>query len=265
VLPTNTPLPTSTVGPTVTPPPTATPVSLEAYQEDVESTLDEFSGYGVSEEIYRDFIRGQLYREKLTESLAENQGFLTEDEMVSMYFLAFDTEEEAEEAAAVLEEDDFLTVWNTIRSRPNDPESTDTGTASEVLWRQQSALVNLYGQAVADAAFELDVDDVSDILVDEAASEEESDRYYIINISGREVRPLSESAIQQEKEQIMTNWLEGQARDGVETFDRWQQNVPQQPVLNTRFLVAPTEAAPQPTIPAPVVPDESEEEPAPEE
>jgi cell division septation protein DedD len=264
VLPTNTPQPSPTAGPSATPIPTATAVSLEAFQEEVASTLDEFKAHGVSEETYRDFIRGQLYRDKLTEALAEAEGFLTEDEMVSMYFLAFDTEEEAEEAAAVLEEDDFLTVWNTIRSRPNDPESTDTSSASEVLWRQQDAIVNLYGQVVADAAFELDIDEVSDILVDEAATEEESDRYYIVSVSGREVRPLTESAIQQEKEQVMTNWLEGQAREGVETFDRWQQNVPQQPVLNPRFLVQPTQAAPQPTIPLPVVP-EAPEETAPEE
>ncbi len=259
VLPTNTPAPSPTAGPSATPQPTATAVSLEAFQDEVASTLEEFRSHGVSEETYRDFIRGQLYRDKLTEALAEDQGFLTEDEMVSMYFLAFDTEEEAEEAAAVLEDDDFLTVWNTIRSRPNDPESTDTSTASEILWRQQDALVSLYGQAVADAAFELDVDDISDILVDEAETEEETDRYYIISVSGRETRPLSDSAIQQEKEQVMTTWLEGQARDGVETFDRWQQNVPQQPVLNTRFLVAPTQAAPQPTIPLPEVPEVPEE------
>jgi hypothetical protein len=113
---------------------------------------------------------------------------------------------------------------------------------------------------VADAAFDLEVGETSDILVDEAATETETDRYYIINISGREVRPLSDSAIQQEKEQVMTNWLEGAVRDGVETMDLWQQNVPQQPALNPRFLVPPTAAAPQPTVPLPEVPEESEPE-----
>lgn len=262
VLPTSTPPPSPTDGPTSTPPPTATAVSLESFQEELNSTLERFQSYGVSEEAYREFIRSQLFREKLTEELAEEQGFLTEDEQASFYFLAFDTREEAEEALAVLEDDDFLTVWNTIRSRPNDPESEDTGTASEVLWRRQDALESLYGEEVATAAFELDIGETSGVLLDEAATEEETDRYYIINVTGREVRPLSDSVIQQEKDQVMTTWLESQARTGVETFDLWQSNVPRQPLLDSRFLVQPTQAAPQPTVPLPEVPEieEGEEE-----
>lgn len=255
VVPTNTPLPEPTEGPTATPLPTATPVSLEAFQEEYTTTLERFESYGVPEESYREYIRGQLYREKMIDSLADSEGFLTEDEQVSFYFMAFDTEAEAEEAQAALEGDDFLTVWNMIRSRPNDPESEDTGIASEVLWRRQDALEGLYGEEVANAAFELEIGEVSDILVDEAATEEESDRFFIVNVSGREVRPLSESAIQQEKEQLMTNWLEGQARTNVESFDLWQSNVPQQPFLDNRFLVQPTPAPTQPVAPLPEVPE----------
>ena len=134
--------------------------------------------------------------------------------------------------------------------------------ASEVLWRQQEALSGQFGDAVAEAAFDLSIGETSDILVDEASNEEETDTYYIIRVSGREVRPLSESAIQQNKENILTTWLEGAVRESVEQFDLWQQNVPQQPVLNNRFLVAPTQAAPQPTIALPEVeiPEESEPE-----
>lgn len=258
VLPTNTPAPSPTMGPTSTPLPTATPVSLESFQEEYTGTLDRFEAFGVSEETYREYIRGQLYREKLTEALAESQGYPTEDEQVSFYFISFQTEEEAVEAQAVLEGEDFLTVWNTIRSRPSDPESEDTGSASEVLWRRQDALETSYSEAVATAAFELDVGEVSDILVDEATSDEETDRYYIINVTGREVRPLSESAIQQEKDQILTNWLGGEARTNVESFDLWQANVPRQPLLDSRFLAQPTEAAPQPTVPLPEVPEVEE-------
>jgi hypothetical protein len=265
VLPTNTPAPSPTGGPTSTstPLPTATAVSSESFQEELTSTLDRFRSYGVSEETYRDYIEGQLFREKLTESLAESDGFLTEDEQVSFYFLSFETEEEADEALAVLGEEDFLTVWNTIRSRPNDPESEDTAVASEVLWRRRDALETSYGEAVANAAFELDIGETSPILVDEAATEEEPDRYYIVSVSGREVRPLSDSVIQQEKDQNLATWLEGLKGANVESFDLWQSNVPGQPVLDRRFLVQPTEAAPQPTIPLPeptVIEEGSEEQ-----
>jgi hypothetical protein len=255
VVPTNTPPPSPTPGPTGTPLPTATAVSSESFQEEVTSTLDRFQSYGVEEAAYRDFIRGQLYREKLTEELAEDQGFLTEDEYVRFYFLSFLNEEEATEASALLEEEDFLTVWNMIRSQPNDPESGNTGTASEVQWRLQDSVETSYGEAVANAAFELEIDGLSDIIVDEAESEEESDRYYIVSVTGREVRPLTESAIQQEKDEIVTNWIQGSARTNVESFDIWQANVPRQPLLDSRFLVPPTEVPVQPTIPLPEIPD----------
>jgi hypothetical protein len=264
-LPTNTPLPSPTAGPTASPQPTATAVSLEAFQEEVGSTLERFRAYGVEEETYRNFIREQLYREKLTEALAEEEGFLTEDEHASFFIMSFDTESEAEEALAVLEDDDFLTVWNTIRSRPRDPESEDTATAQEALWRRMDAIEGLYGEAVAAAAFSLDVGESSEILVEEAATEEETDKYYIIQVSGREVRPLSENTIQQEKDQVQANWLENQTRTGVETFERWQQSVPRQPILDTRFLVQPTAAPPQPTIPLPEIPEVPEVEEGEEE
>jgi hypothetical protein len=115
---------------------------------------------------------------------------------------------------------------------------------------------------VANAAFELEVGETSGILVQEAATEEETNRYYIINVTGREVRPLSESVIQQEKDEILTTWLAGPARSNVESFDLWQSNVPRQPLLDARFFAQPTEAAPVPTVPLPepTVVEESPEE-----
>lgn len=262
VVPTNTPAPSPTAGPTATPLPTATPVSGESFQEELTSTLDRFQSYGVEEAAYRDFIRGQLYREKLTEALAEEEGFLTEDDQVRFYFMSFLSEEEANEAAAMLEEEDFLTVWNMVRSQPNDPETGNTGSASEIQWRRQDAVETSYGEAVANAVFELDIDEVSDIIVDEAETEEESDRYYIVNVTGREVRPLTQSVIDQEKDQILTNWLQGSVRSNVESFELWQANVPRQPLLDSRFFTPPTPTIPQPTIPLPEVPEieEGEEE-----
>jgi len=256
VVPTNTPAPTATTGPTSTPLPTATAVSSESFQDELTTTLDRFRSFGVEESTYREFIREQLYREKLTEVLADEQGFLTEDEHVSFYLISFETEQEANETLAVLEDEDFLTVWNTIRSRPNDPESQDTANASEVLWRRKDSIETSYGAEVANAAFELEIGENSGILVEEATTENDTTSYYLINVSGREVRPLSDSVIQQEKDQVMTDWLAGQTQANVETLDLWQNNVPSQPSLDTRFYVQPTEVPVQPTIPLPEVPQD---------
>jgi hypothetical protein len=78
------------------------------------------------------------------------------------------------------------------------------------------------------------------VLVDVAETEDTSDRYCLILVNGREIRPLTENAIRSAKEQILSSWLDGQRQIAVETFERWRTNVPQRPILDPRFLVAPT-------------------------
>ncbi|MCI0395613.1 MAG: SurA N-terminal domain-containing protein [Chloroflexi bacterium] len=253
VVPTNTPLPTPTLGPTSTPRPTSTPVSQEAFQEDYQEMISRFGSYGVSEETYRAVIRAQLYEERLTEELAVDAEVTDEAEQASLYYIAFESEEEAQETLEAILDGEYLTIWNTIRSRPPDPESESTATAGELLWRSQNNYESFLGEEVANAAFELPLDEPSDILVQPGAAtaegEEAPDRYFIIQVSGREIRPLSESEISSAEQTELAEWLEGQRINNVETFDRWRANVPTQPVLDPSFLVQPTQAPPQPTIP----------------
>jgi parvulin-like peptidyl-prolyl isomerase len=242
VIPTNTPFPTPTLGPTGTPLPTATPISQEAFQESFNETMSRFSELGVDEQTYRDVLRAQLYEEKLMEALAEEQEMAEEEEQVSLYYLLFQDEEQAQTTVEELEESDFLTVWNTIRSQPFDAESeTPAANAGEVLWRTRSSLETTLSETVTDAAFDLPVGEPSELLVDEAETEEETDRYFIIQVSGREVRPLTESAITSAQQQALADWVEGQ-RTQVETFDRWRARVPTSPRLDPSFFAAPTEA-----------------------
>jgi hypothetical protein len=195
----------------------------------------------------------------LTEALVDEQGVAEEAEQASFFYIVAETQEEAEQALEDIEAADFLTVWNTIRSQPAGPESDSTLVASELLWRTREDVESFFGQDVAQAAFESPIDEPSDVIVVNAMTEEEADSYYIIMVSGREVRSLTQSAIAAAEQQLFQTWLEEQRTQGVEIFERWRTAVPGRPILDRRFLLAPTPTPALPTIEVPTL------EPAPDE
>lgn len=271
VVPTNTPFPTVPAGPTGTPAPTATPVSEAAFQEEYASLIDQYKSMGVSEETYREAIRAQLYREKVADALAEDEGLTTEAEQASLYVLSFTDETAANEALDQIEAEDFLTVWNEMRSLPAD-QRVD-GSAREVLWQTQDQLSQQFGPDVANAAFELSLDTPSEVLVevseppaatqDPAQEQQQLISYYIIQVSGREVRDLSASTVDNQKQQLVSDLIQ-QRRDeaAIETFPVWRSRVPTQPILDPIFLTPPTQQAvpQQPQVTAPAVQPETSDQ-----
>jgi hypothetical protein len=248
VLPTSTPLPSPTVGPTATPLPTATAVSQEAFAVEYNDTIDRFRGLGTSEEVFRELIRAQLLEERLGEALADEAELAEEQEQASLLFLAYGTEDEAQTALDEIQSSDFRTVWNNVRSRPLDLESESTALASEMLWRGREDMEGVFGADLAQSAFDSPLEEVSNIIVVAADTEDGEDQYFIILVTGREVRPLSESDIRNARQQVLTSWLDARRLDASEIFERWRANVPSRPVLDPRFLVPPT---PAPATPGP--------------
>ena len=244
-----TPAPTATLGPTGTPLPTPTPVSEEAFQERFDEFMDRFRELGVSEETYRDVVRTQLYRQRLTEALAEEREVPEEAEQASAFVLSFDTEEEANEAAERIEEEGFLTVWNTIRSAPLDPESESTAVANELLWRTEDAIATSLGAEVAAAIFDLPLDTPSEVL--EQAQTGEGSGYHIVQTSGREIRPLSQTELENLKLELLASYIDERLTGNLilTEFDRGR--APTTPVLDPIFTAPPTATPPlppQPTI-----------------
>jgi hypothetical protein len=241
-------LPTVTLGPTNTPQPSPTPVSAEAYQQEFDEFLDQFRPYGVGEVQYREIVRSQLYRQRLTELLAEEQNLPTTGEHVSLYLIVYETEEDANEGAALIAEEGYLTVWNTIRSLPPDPEAESTAFATELVWQSQEELLNTLGPSLANAAFDLPLDTPSDILVEQFSPE--SNSYLIIQVSGREERPLSQQALDATRQQYVSAFLDT-FMAGVEITDNWRGRAPTSPSLDPKFLQQPT-PAPQPEVMPPL-------------
>lgn len=256
VVPTAPPFPTPTTGPTPTRLPTATPVSQEAFQEQYNDLLSQLQELGVEEETYRSVVRSQLYIERLTEALAEERELSEEAEQASIFVLSFATEEAANEALDQIEEQGFLDVWNTIRSTPASvgEEGEPVARATETVWQTQDTIESSFGSAIAEAAFDLSLNTPSDVLVQEDAATGTS-QYYIIQVSGREVRPLSEQELTNNRRQLVTNFIDQQLVGGLDISEFWRNRVPTQPLLDPKFLAPPT-----PTVQSPILPEPGEDE-----
>lgn len=240
VVPTLTPFPTPTLGPTQTPFPTPTPVSEAEFQTQFSDFMTQLTGLGVSEATYRSVVRAQLCNERLTEVLTEEQGVSRMAEQASIFVIQAATEESANEMQALAESEGFLTAWNTISSRPDDPAATEQPetNAYELLWRTQANLATSLGTAISAAAFDLDVETPSDIIVVENSDGTSS--YYLIMVSGREERELSASDFQTRQSETLQAFVDEQLTGNLQINDMWRGRVPTLPALDPKFLAAPT-------------------------
>lgn len=240
VVPTETAFPTPTVGPTGTPFPTATPVSEQDFQDQFGEFMAQLKDLGVSESTYRSVVRAQLCNERLTEALTEELGVSRLAPQASLFVISADTEESANEMAALVASEGFLTTWNTIISRPEDPEATDlpATNAFELLWRTQSNLASGLSPDVAAAAFELPVDEPSDIIA--VDNGDDTTTYYLIMVSGREDRELSASDFQARQNEALQGFIDEQLAGNLQINDFWRNRVPTLPALDPKFLAAPT-------------------------
>ena len=252
IVPTNTPFPTFTPGPTSTPFPTPTPLSLEAYEELLLETNDRLSGLGISDESFRAVVEAQLYQELLLEQLVIDNELPTEALHASFFYLLFDSQEEAEDALDEIESGSYEAFWNTVRSTPPEPDDENPIFARELVWRTRDIVNNQLATSIGEAVFDNPLNKTSSVIVVPAMTEEEEDSYYIIFVTGREIRPLSESAFRTAEQELLDSWIQSRRATGVESFERWRTNVPPNPVIDSRFLVPPT---PTPFVTVEATPD----------
>ncbi len=250
-IPQPTAAPSESDEPAATPRPTATPVSEESFNQQYDELLQQFKDLGVDAELFRESTRNQLIQTQLMDALAADSDLDTEAEQASVSLIVFDNEESANEAMALISDGDYQEIWTTLRSTPDELELT--GTASEITWRTRDDMVATFGESIADIIFSQELNSTTDIL--SSGDDPETARYYIMQVTGREVRPLSESTLQQKKIEILTSAIDVALTGNVETFEFWRSRVPSVPTLDPKFLAQPT--------PAPDQPDTTQPEPTP--
>lgn len=258
--PTEAPEPTATAGPSPTPFPTPTPLSEAAFQEQFGGIMTSLTDLGASEAAYRNVVRAQLCRTRLADALAEEQSLSRTAPQASLFVITADTEEAANEVQAQIEADGYLTAWNTIQSRVDDPEATETPPTSsfELLWRTQDTLAASVGASVAALAFDLPVDEPSDVIA--VDNGDDTTTYYLIMVSGREERELSENEYQTRQDELLQTFADEQLTGTLQLNELWRSRVPTLPVLDSKFLAAPT-ATPELEATEAVIPTIAVEEP----
>lgn len=240
VVPTLTPFPTPTAGPTSTPAPTPTPLSEQDFQNDFGEYIGRLNALGVSEATYRSVVRAQLCSDRLTEVLTEERALSTSAPQASLFVITASTEEAANEMKALIDSEGYLTAWNTIVSRPVDQDATEAPEtdAFELLWRTQSSLGTSIGTDVAAAAFDLDIDTPSDVIA--VTGSDGTTTYYLVMVSGREERQLSDSEFQTAQSALLQSFIDEQLTGNLQINDMWRNRVPTLPALDPKFLAAPT-------------------------
>jgi hypothetical protein len=259
VVPTTTPFPTATIGPDPTPLPTATPVPEEEYLNQYSQFIASLNDLGVDEATYQSVIRAQLCRERLTEELTTERELSRTAPHASLFVITAGTEEEANEAQALVETEGFLTAWNTIQSLPPDPEAEEAPTtnAFELLWRTSDGIESAAGTDVAAAAFELDTDTPSDLIAVE--NSDGATTYYLVMVSGREERELSANEFQTRQSELLQAFVDEQLTGNLQINDVWRSRVPTLPALDTKFLASPTATPEVETAPT-IAPEATVEE-----
>ena len=247
VLPTATSFPTPTAGPTNTPQPTATPVTADAFQQQLSDLLQQYTDLGVNQNAYRESVRMQLYRQKLADTLAIEQELSRNAEHANFYVLVFDNRAEADDVASTLTADNFLEVWNTIRSQQSNPEAASTAFATELFGRTQDDLATTFNQELATAVFEQALNTPTPVIT--ITSQDGTTNFVIAVPSGRELAPLSDSAYQTKKDELLASLLTTLRGGNVVLGDFWRGRVPTEPALDSKFYATPT-PAPDLTVPA---------------
>jgi len=226
--PTSTPTPTATqaeevepteeAAPTAVPVPTLTaaPYTLEGYQQAYQDTLPFYAEFGLTEEDFRFLFESRLYYVKLYDEITADISH--ESEYIwARHILLEDPTVAALIREQLLAGEDFTVIAGEASI---DPSAEFNG--GDLDWFTEEMMVKPF----ADAAFALEIGEISEVVQTDFG-------FHVIQLLGRENRPLDENAYQRARDIAFQEWL-AQTREGykIETFDDiWLEAVPTEPDL----------------------------------
>ena len=223
--PTNTVAPTSTSNPTSTATlipsltPTSTPYTLKGYQSQYQTTLKTYSALGLSDADFRYiFFESGLYQKRVEDKITANVGHSQEQVWIRVIEVADAATAKTVLAQAVTHGTDFAALAA--------KDSIDTGSKSnggDLGWFGRDSTT--VPSEIINSAFSLKIGDISQPI-------KSTSGFYIIQILGHEVRPLTATQYQTEVNNAFTAWLTQQReKSKVVISNSWQNYVPTTPTL----------------------------------
>ena len=208
---------TATLAPTTTP----TPYTEEAFRQNFQDTVTQFSDQiDVNEHNIRQIIRAQLYRQRLQELLAVDVP-LTQDQVWARHILVDDEET----ANQVLDQLANGADWSQLAQEFSIDDS-NKAQGGDLGWFGAGRMVPEFEKA----AFALDVGQISEPI-------QTSFGYHIIQVLGKEKRSLSSYDYDQAAQAALQAWLDTRRQEAqIEIFDRWTEVVPSEPTIPQGLL-----------------------------
>ncbi len=210
--PTEEPAPTPQPIPTMT----ATAYTLEGYQQTYNDVLAVYTEYGLSEADYRFLFEARLYYQALYDIVTVDVS--AEGEYIWARHILLDDPLVADVVREkILAGEDFGALAQEVSTDPS--AATNSG---DLGWFTTGVMIVPFEEA----AFALEeVGDISEVIQTDFG-------YHIIQLLGREMRPLDATAIQNAQDEAFMEWISVIRESGdIETFDIWQNNVPTKPDL----------------------------------
>ena len=203
--------------PTAVPVPTltATPYTLDGYQQAYQDTLPIYTDMGLAEEDFRFLFESRLYYVKLYDLITADISH--EGEYIwARHILLDDPTLAAIIRERLLAGEDFGTIATEASIDPS--AASNNG---DLGWFTTGMMVEPFGET----AFALEIGEFSEVVQTDFG-------HHVIQLLGRENRPLDQSALQRARDLAFQEWLtEIREESSIETFEIWQTNVPTDPDL----------------------------------
>lgn len=196
--------------------PSPTPYTEELFQENYNSFIENFGNIGMNEKDILELYRSQLTSQKVYELITAD--LPTQEEQVWARHILVATVEEAQDVLSRLENGED---WTTIAVEVStDPGSKDNG--GDLGWFGKNRMVPEFEAA----AYDLEIGEISDPI-------ESVHGFHIIQLLGKEVRPIESSQLDQNKQTFFNEWLTAQKEKyTIEQYDDvWTKIVPDTPAF----------------------------------
>jgi hypothetical protein len=222
--PTASPTVTLTPSPTLTPTVPPTPRSREDFESSYQNYTQQIrDATGMSEEMWRSMIEGELYRQKLLDAFGAD--LETNVLHVKGSYIAAIDKETADGFLARLDAgESFDALMEEVQA---DTSEEPPATASSFDWSPLTELDNRFGPGFGKIVGNTEP---GHYTTDEFVGFD--GRYYITFVEGKEVRELSSSLQEQQRQDTLDAWLSDQkAQEGAVVYGDWRPYVPHDPSL----------------------------------
>jgi len=195
--------------------PTATPYTVEGFQSQYQTTVDEYKSYGVSEETLRSAYTIDLLRKKVSDAITADISSVGE-QVWARHILVADESLAGTVSLLLAQGNDFAEAARDY--------SIDTGSGvqgGDLGWFGRGMMVPVF----EDAAFSQPVGEIGKPVQSQFG-------YHIIQVLARQELPLSASEIQQARDTAFSEWL-ATANESAEITinDIWLQHIPDMPAF----------------------------------